>query len=897
MSQTPMSDPAPAQDYVFRFDTPIEQRNFGGTLDLSGWLLHRGGRPINGLRAIVKRKWFGRMLVPARRKRHRPDAEAAFPDLPEAKMSGFLFELRLPLGRNHIAFQVLDHERVWRTFQTAIVSSLPLSVVERAGFPNLRHFLISFLKHAYPGKKHVPSPAEGMDRSLARPRTSALVRTKQVELFATTKSNLFIIEIGELIAAGFRELGCTAQLRLDQMPAENPPPDTLQIVVTPHEYYNLFLSENVSRRRARELTRNVVLLCTEQPETVWFHSNLQWVAYARGVADINALGVLAYRRRGLRSQHFHLGYHEMLAAPRQRPHPEREYDITFLGSMTARREEFLARHAEFFSRHRCHLRLVPLSFAKTKITRSYLTAQDRNELLGLSRILLNLHYSEEKYFEWHRMLAGLANGCCVISETCEGYGALVPGEHFIMVEREDLVPCCEYYLRHPDECARIARQGLEFVRTHLRQAQSCQVFLQEFEAGAAVIGEIVPDAPPVTLPRELIRTFSGRRARALRRALAADFKRLSGKSAPSPREVQPELDLEVLSKHRLAAIKKREAFQTRLGEQEDRRAAGETVWNLHDNEFYTQSATPRLSVVITLFNYAHYLSDCLGSITRAAAQLPDAPEIVIVNDASTDDSLAHARHFQNKSTLPVRIVDKRFNTGLANARNVGITFARAPFIFMMDADNLVFPNALRELLDAISKDNHAAAYSLLCRFRGTPANRVGLLSYYDWDPQIMVQYPYIDAMAMFRRDALLELGGYDNQLNQIGWFGWEDYDMWLRFVQKNYRVGFVPNILCLYRHHQTSMLNVTNLFELDLVRHFIQRFQDLVGSFEPRATLFGVDREKIVPAGDAAAGSSPLGQSSVPTEEIAGGSNHLAWSQRGGNASSNIEDASDKLGP
>ena len=35
-----MSDPATAQDYVFRFDAPIERRNFGGELDLSGWLLH-----------------------------------------------------------------------------------------------------------------------------------------------------------------------------------------------------------------------------------------------------------------------------------------------------------------------------------------------------------------------------------------------------------------------------------------------------------------------------------------------------------------------------------------------------------------------------------------------------------------------------------------------------------------------------------------------------------------------------------------------------------------------------------------------------------------------------------------------------------------------------------------
>jgi GT2 family glycosyltransferase len=851
MSSLPNSDPAAAHDYVFRFDTPIEPIAFGGDVNLTGWLLHREGQPINGIRVLLKRRLSSRTIIPARRKRHRPEAEAAFPDLPEAKMSGFLFELQLPLGRNDLTFQVLDHERSWRTFHTAKISSVPLSFVARLGFPNLRQFLLSSLKQGYSGKKRPETNRPSVIRSWSQPREAAPVRTKQVDLFATTKSNLFIIEIGELIAAGFRELGCAANLRLDEVPVENPPSDTLQIVVTPHEFYNLFLTEQVSRPRALELTRNVVLLCTEQPETVWFHGNLHWAASARGVADINALGVLAYRSRGLRSYHFHLGYHGMLAGPRQPPQPEREYDITFLGSMTPRREEFLAQHAVFFSEHRCHLRLVPLGFAKTNATRSYLTTADRNDLLGRSRILLNVHYSDEKYFEWHRMLAGLANGCCIISETCEGYGALAPGEHFIMVDREDLVPCCEYYLRHPDECARIAQQGLEFVRAHLRQAQACQAFLEEVggngvTADGRLPGEIIPDTPPVPLPRDLLRTFSRRKARSVKRALRDDFRRLLGRTAEAaPQERQSELVLEELSTHRLAAIEKREAFQTRLHEQEKRRAAGETVWNLYENESYARSGTPELSIVITLFNYAHFLRDCLDSLTKGAVQLSAPPEIVIVNDASTDDSLIRARQFQEKSALPIRIVDKRFNTGLADARNVGIALARAPFIFMMDADNLIFPHALRELLDAVSREDRAAAYSLLCRFRGKPANRVGLLSYYDWDPEILVQYPYIDAMAMFRRDALLQAGGYDNHLSQIGWFGWEDYDMWLRFVQKGYRVGFVPNILCLYRHHQTSMLNVTNLFEHDLVSHFIQRFGDLIDRFEPRASLFGVERGKI----------------------------------------------------
>jgi glycosyltransferase involved in cell wall biosynthesis len=266
---------------------------------------------------------------------------------------------------------------------------------------------------------------------------------------------------------------------------------------------------------------------------------------------------------------------------------------------------------------------------------------------------------------------------------------------------------------------------------------------------------------------------------------------------------------------------------------------------LHDNEAYRLSTTPVVTVLITLNNYGHYLEECLASVRRAAALMRDPLEIVIVNDASTDNSLGKARRCQARLDLPVRLVDKQFNTGLADARNVGVQLARAPYVFIMDADNLIFPNGLAQLLAAIEREQSVAAYSLLCRFRGDPSHRVGLLSYYDWDPQILVQHPYIYAMALFRRDALLAGGGYDNQLNQVGWFGWEDYDMWLRFAWHKERVAFVPNILCLYRHHDTSMINVTNLFERDLVLHLHQRYGALVDQFEPRATIFGVERTKI----------------------------------------------------
>ena len=758
--------------------------------------------------------------------------------------------MQLSLGRNTIEFQVQDHDRAWRTFHQSAVTSLPVSGLGRIGFPRVRDAAIAHLTRSL--APHTSAPASAPPASDSRVQ-GAVVRgpITRVRLFATSKSNLFILEIGALVAAGFREIGCDTELVIDQLPDKSPPPGTLQIVVTPHEFYNLFVSEMVSRPEARALTRNTVLFCTEQPETAWFESNLRWATDALALADINPLGVAAYRARSLRCHRLALGFHELLAHRDLPSHAARDLDLTFLGSLTPRRDEFFARHAAFFSEHECHLRLVPLGFAKTETTNSYLTNTRRNELLSRSRILLNVHYSEQKYFEWHRMLVGLANGCCIITETCEGHGQLVPGEHFIMVEPEQLVPCCEYYLHHPDECARIAAAGAEFIRTKLRQGDLCRAFLQEITADDAAAEHLALelDAPPRALAPAAVRLLTKQPPHWFRDALAADLHALAQKfrRAPEPAlEKAPPATPE--AKVREGVIQKREGYRRRWLDQEAARARGETFATVHEGARAAASKTPTLSVLITLYNYEQFIDECIGSVERAVAQLDCAAEVLIVNDASTDGSLARALRCQKNSRLRIRVLDKKFNTGLADARNVGVEFARGDFVFMLDADNLLFPGALRRLLDVLRAGDQAAAYGLLCRFRGVSANGVGLLSYFDWDPEILVQYPYIDAMAMFRRAALLEGHGYNNQLSQIGWFGWEDYDLWLRFAADGKSVAFVPNILCLYRHHEISMINTTNLFELELGRHFLQNYGSLLERYPARERIFGLDRQRVLEA-------------------------------------------------
>ena len=94
-----------------------------------------------------------------------------------------------------------------------------------------------------------------------------------MKLFVTSKSNLFIREIAELLCAGFRAAGHEAQLCREINSSRKTEEGKIQIVVTPHEFFNLFLRDKLSLEKVQRLTI-IFLLSIEQPESEWFDSNL-----------------------------------------------------------------------------------------------------------------------------------------------------------------------------------------------------------------------------------------------------------------------------------------------------------------------------------------------------------------------------------------------------------------------------------------------------------------------------------------------------------------------------------------------------------------------------------------------------------------------------------------------
>ena len=202
--------------------------------------------------------------------------------------------------------------------------------------------------------------------------------------------------------------------------------------------------------------------------------------------------------------------------------------------------------------------------------------------------------------------------------------------------------------------------------------------------------------------------------------------------------------------------------------------------------------------MITNYNYSQFITDCLESLVIQNIATLD---VVVVDDNSSDDSLLKIEKWirANKSSFrKVQLIVNYSNYGPSIARNIGIQNTSCEYCFILDADNLLLPNCLSLLSEALESSNAAFAYSIITQF----GDKEECLSYWPWDIGKLKRGNYIDTMAMIRRSWLENIGFYsDNACTKLGW---EDYDLWIKTALHSGNGIFVPQILSEYRVHSQS---------------------------------------------------------------------------------------------
>lgn len=592
-----------------------------------------------------------------------------------------------------------------------------------------------------------------------------------VRVFVAPRGNAFMTDIASWIVEAAGEVGRDAALVSDRLPADD---GGVNLVVAPHEF---FLLADADDRALRAAAAASVPVCTEQPGTPWYRLGLEYCRLSRLAVDINPHGVTALQRDGLPAVHLRLGGVDGM----DRRGVTRDIDLLFLGGDTPRRGALLASLAPLLWSRRCQIRLFRFSAPVDGQVPGLVFGTAKYDLLARSRILLNLHRDDAlpAYFEWARMVEAMANGCAVVSEPSTGCEPLAPGVHF--VETDDLVATVAHLLDDPERCAAVGEAAADAVLREHRLAPAL-----------ASVLDAVESAPP-------------RRVR---------------RRGPLPRGHTPPL-LPVWRPHRplrervYLALLAEQTLQRQID-----RARCRVRFGTDERVEYWQSAAypdarPEVSVVLTLYGYAHLVGDTLASVV---ASTDVDLELVVVDDHSIDGGREVVKGFgEAHPDVPLLLVGSDVNRGLPASRNLGFAHARAAKVMVMDADNLVYPTCLRRLADALDGDPGAAfAYATLADF----GESTGVRSAMGWHVPWLCEANYIDAQAMVRREVWERHGGYraDDPLT----FGWEDWDLWLRLAEAGERGVHVPEMLGRYRTQTSSMITITNLAEARMRAHLAE---------------------------------------------------------------------------
>ena len=617
-----------------------------------------------------------------------------------------------------------------------------------------------------------------------------------VNIFVAERGNRFMRDIAGWITEAAASTGRHVALIDDRLPTAD---DSINLVVAPHEFFELYAAPRKELQRAAAAS---VCVNTEQPGTSWFR--LAADACRRGLftIDINAHGVDALREAGIRVERLQLGGVPSMVLTPAAAH--RQVDVLFMGGIDDHRGAALAELAPHLWARHADLRLVGGDRPIDAATPQAVFGNDKYELLSSAKLLLNIHRDRpagtppQPYFEWARAVEAMAHGCLVVTEPSEGCAPLIAGTHFVEASIDEMSAVIDDLLNDDNHRAAIADRARQIIFSELALVNSLGPLLDRIEE------EVLPAVA----------------AHASSRSIYKGVWHLGLSKGPHPVRLgafRPYLSTLMAAK-RLAMAENTALQRLDAAACELSHGSRQNIVRSETPSF--AAAEPEVSVVVSLYNYAGVVTETLRSI---AASENVSFELLVVEDHATDESRTVVQQFIDEHPdVPMALIAKDANEGLAAARNVGFENARAPFVMVMDADNMIYPSCLRKLADALNDHPDVdAAYAILEDF----GDQRNIRSAIAWDVDRLCRANYIDAQSMIRKAAWQRLGGYRADDEHV--YGWEDWDLWLRLANEGGRAMLVTQILGRYRVQRGSMIALTNLATDDAIAAMRQRYPTL----------------------------------------------------------------------
>lgn len=205
---------------------------------------------------------------------------------------------------------------------------------------------------------------------------------------------------------------------------------------------------------------------------------------------------------------------------------------------------------------------------------------------------------------------------------------------------------------------------------------------------------------------------------------------------------------------------------------------------------------PCVSIITPVFNTPRaWLEECVQSVLN---QIYEEWELILIDDESDDPDLL--RFLPELAARDERIVltksEKR--GGISGASNRGLELAKGEWIGFLDHDDLIEPDALFQHVKWL-QDHRDADLVYSDEDKLTEEGLDSPIFKPDWSPDYFLSCNYICHFTIVRAEVLQEVGGFRSEFD-----GAQDYDLFLRIIERTTRIDHVPRVLYHWRRSQAS---------------------------------------------------------------------------------------------
>lgn len=248
--------------------------------------------------------------------------------------------------------------------------------------------------------------------------------------------------------------------------------------------------------------------------------------------------------------------------------------------------------------------------------------------------------------------------------------------------------------------------------------------------------------------------------------------------------------------------------------------------------------SPLVSVVIPAYNAAPFIEEAMQSVLN---QIYQNIELVVVNDGSTDNTEDIVKKIASGDSRV--IYTKQENAGQAAARKKGVSMSKGEWLSLLDADNILLPNACARVMGDIEAAGENACdvyYGDLRYFQTDKPEELYKYSYHyvkQIDLETLIGGNPINFLGSFIRRKFL-LDSIDVKYRRA-----EDHAVWLKLILKEAKFCFVDEVIGKLRFHGTN-LSFDESYLIETAVAYLEIFDWLEA--EIRIKYSGEEKEKYL---------------------------------------------------